>query len=168
MSLPRRIGQYDVVAGLAVVVGALLLAENFGLIGHVGEGWPLTVTLAGAALIVAGAGRGRYGRGLIGAGVYLVQTSFLFLYLNLTTWSRMADLWPLFIGFLGVAIFVSGEGRRRTGTLLWVSLFLMFLTIIFFLVFNVEAGLWPVSLILFGISLFFLGRERREEASRDH
>ncbi len=168
MAAPRRIGQYDVVAVLAMLVGTLLLAENFGLIGHVGQGWPLTVTLAGAALVVAGASRGRYGQGFIGTGVYLVLTSFLFLYLNLTSWSRMADLWPLFIGFLGVAIFVSGEGHRRRGTLLVLSVALVLLSVTFFLVFSVEARLWPISLLLFGISLLFLGRDRHGQADRDH
>lgn len=167
MSSPRRIGQYDVVAVLAMGIGALLLAENFGLIGNVGSGWPLTVTLAGTALIVSGKGRGRYGHGLVGTGVYLVLTSFLFLYLNVTSWSRIADLWPLFIGFLGVAIFVSGEGWRRRGVLLFLSAMFVVLALIFFLVFSVEGRLWPISLILFGISLFFLGRERHEEADRD-
>lgn len=168
MPAPRRIGQYDVVAILAMLVGALLLAENFGVIGHVGQGWPLTLTLAGTALVVAGVGRGRYGQGFIGTGVYLVLTSFLFLYLNLTSWSQMGDLWPLFIGFLGVAIFVSGEGHRRQGTLLYLSLALVILSLIFFLVFTVEARLWPVSLLAFGISLFFLGRDRHGQADRDH
>lgn len=168
MPAPRGIGQYDVVAFLAMLVGALLLAENFGLIGHVGQGWPLTVTLAGAALVVAGAGRGRYGQGFIGTGVYLILTSFLFLYLNLTSWSRMGDLWPLFIGFLGVAIFVSGEGFRRRGALLALSVALVFLSLTFFLVFSIEARLWPISLLLFGISLLFLGRDRHGQADRDH
>lgn len=168
MPVPRGIGQYDVVAILAMLVGGLLLAENFGLIGHVGQGWPLTVTLAGAALVVAGAGRGRYGRGFIGTGVYLGLASFLFLYLNLTSWERIGDLWPLFIGFLGVAIFVSAERHQRRGVLLYLSVALVLLCLTFFLVFSIEAKLWPISLLLFGISLLFLGRERREEASRDH
>lgn len=168
MSRPDRIGKYDVVAILATLIGTLLLAENFGLIGHVGEGWPLTVTLVGSALILAGLGRGDYGSGLIGTGVYLVLTSLLFLYLNFTSWSKMATLWPLFIGFLGVAIFVASKGWRRRNILLFLSLFLVFLSLMFFLVFSIEVRLWPISLILFGISLFFIGRDFHEKAYRDH
>jgi len=165
---PFKIGQYDVLAALAIAIGLVLLAENFGLIGHVGQGWPLTVTLGGTALVVAGTGRGRYGHGLIGVGVYLLLTSGLFLYLNFTTWSLMADLWPLFIGFLGVAIYVSGTGWKRRGVLLYLSLSLVALSGLFFLIFSVEPKFWPVSLVLFGISLLFLGRERHEQTGRDH
>ena len=166
MSAPLRAGRYDVIAGLAVLVGLLLLAENFGLIGHVGQGWPLAVTLTGTGLVVAGIGRRGFGRGLVGVGVFLLLTSALFLYLNFTTWSLMADLWPLFIGFLGVAMFVSGTGKR--GLLAYVSLFLVLLSLVFFLVFSVDPKLWPLSLVIFGLTLLLLGREHHEQTGSDH
>jgi len=166
VALAHKAGKYDVMAGCAIVIGILLLAENFGFIGNVGVLWPLVVTLGGSALVMAGRNRGVYGRGLVGVGVYLLQTSLLFLYLNFTSWSYIAHLWPAFIGFLGVSIFVSGRGGVRSGVLLYLSAFLVILALLFFLIFTVDPKLWPISLVLLGISLAFLGRERHDKDYR--
>jgi hypothetical protein len=166
VALAHRAGKHDVLAALSIIVGLLLLAENLGLIGNVTSLWPLAVTLSGVALIIAGRNRGIYGRGSVGVGVYLLQTSFLFLYLNFTSWSSIAHMWPAFIGFLGISIFVSGRGGVRSGLLLYLCAFLVILSLLFFLIFTVDPKLWPISIILFGISLAFLGRERHDEEYR--
>lgn len=160
--------RYDVIASLCFIVGSLLLAQNMGWIGNVGQGWPLTVTLAGVALIIGGVGRGRYGKGAIGAGVYLLLTSGLFMYLNITSWNMMADLWPLFIGFLGVSIFASGVGGRRNRVIIFLSVFFVLVSLSFFLIFTIDPKLWPVSLFCLGLSLIFLGRIKDEKTNSNN
>jgi hypothetical protein len=163
-----KFARYDILAGIFMIAGMLLLAENFEYIGNVGRLWPLTITISGIALVIAGRGRGNYGRGMIGSGVYLLLTSALFFYLNLTSWTLMADCWPLFVGFLGASIFASGAGGRRKGPLLFLSLFLILLSLAFFLIFSVDPKLWPTSLLFLGFSFLFLGRTKNEETNSNN
>ena len=156
------LARYDVLAVLCLSLGILLLAQNLGAIAPVTWVWPMLVTLAGAALIVSGHGRGRFGYGMIGTGTYVLLSSGLFMYMNLTSWSRMAKCWPLFIGFLGAAIFVSGFGWRRRGPPLFLSVLLVLVSLALFLIFSVSVALWPVSLLCLGVSLLFLGRTVEE------
>ena len=68
---------------------------------------PLLITSLGGGLVGIFHQRGRRESVFLGAGVYLICFSLLALYCSFTSWSRLAVLWPLFIGFLGVAFLAS-------------------------------------------------------------
>ena len=140
-----------------VLGGLVLILENYGVLGSIAIGWPLAVTLAGAALIVASIGRGAYGRGLRGVGAFLLLCSLLFMYLNLTGWSQIAFLWPLFVGFIGLSI-LAGAGRKVRDALLYLAIFLILLCVTFLLVFSVDPKMWPLALVVAGVTLFVIGR----------
>lgn len=165
----RKAGRLDILSILCVLVGGYLLLENFGLFkGYAGFGWPLTVTLAGIALFIGGWGRGRYGQGAVGIGTFLILSSILFLYLNLTSWSLMKEMWTLFIGFLGVSIIASGFRTKQNRLFFYLGIILILLSLTFYLIFGIDPKLWPISLVLLGVSLFLLGRKKDEETDCDY
>ncbi|MCL5277161.1 MAG: hypothetical protein M1517_05225 [Deltaproteobacteria bacterium] len=148
--------RYNVLAMLCIIIGALLILENYGYINGLYHFWPVLPLLLGAGLYMLYAEREKKNPTILAMGIYLIQFSVLAFYASYTTWASMKYLWPFYIGFLGVSflsVYVStGKGK----IFFHLGLFLMGLCIVFFLVFSVDYRLWPISIVLFGISILLI------------
>ncbi len=95
----------------------------------------------------------------------MLQLGLFFYYLNFTSWSHVARLWPLFLGIVGVCFLVS---TIMTGSriFLYVSIFFVALFGALWLVFSVSLRLWPLSLVVFGLSLLSINFFTKKEFSQ--
>ena len=153
------------IAILAILSGLLLILESYGVVRGLWRLWPVFPFILGSGFLLLWARQNRRDTALMGIGVYLVCCALLFFLLNYTSWSRLGDLWPLFIGFLGLAFLgpvVSGSGSR---ILLPIAFGLLLICGVFLLVATVDPRLWPVSLVLFGGCLLLIARYGRKESS---
>lgn len=151
-----------VLAVLTILTGLILLSESYGYLSGIYRIWPVFPLILGTGFILLFLRRNRFDTTLVAIGTYLVCASILFFYLNFTDWVRLADLWPLFIGFLGLSFLAPIIWGSKRGIYIPIALFLIFLCGVFLLVFSVDTRLWPVSLVLFGICLLLIGRFERE------
>ncbi|MGC8755841.1 MAG: LiaI-LiaF-like domain-containing protein [bacterium] len=148
--------RYSVFASLCIVIGVLLILENYGYIKGVYNLWPVFPLVLGIGLYLLYSDRGKKDAVVLGMGVYLIQFSILAFYENYTSWSSMVHLWPLFVGFLGVS-FLSVYISTGKGIIFFhLAVFLIGLCVVFFLIFSVDYRLWPISLVLFGISILLI------------
>ncbi len=148
--------RYNVLALLCIVVGALLILENYGYINGMYHFWPVLTLILGVGLYLLYAEREGRNPTILAIGVYLIQFSALAFYANYTSWASMEYLWPFYIGFLGVS-FLSVYVSTKRGTIFFhLGVFLVGLCIVFFMVFSVDYRLWPISLVLFGISILLI------------
>ncbi len=147
---------------LLIVSGAILLLESYGLVDGISRLWPVFPCILGIGFILLFA-RKRSDVALPIIGTYLVCAGLLFFVLNFTTWHLLADLWPLFVLFLGLSFLAPvlwGEKRRIFAPLAFI---LILLGGAFLLVFTIDPRLWPATLILFGICLLIINRYDRGE-----
>lgn len=148
--------RYSVFASLCIIIGVLLILENYGYINGVYNLWPIFPFVFGTGLYLVYVDRGKKDAVALGMGVYLIQFSILAFYANYTSWSSMTHLWPFFVGFLGVS-FLSVYLSTGKGIIFFhLSIFLIGLCVVFFLIFSVDYRLWPISLVLFGISILLI------------
>ena len=138
---------------LLIVIGVLLALDTFLDLAVVYRLWPVLVAMVGVGLIgIFFKGQSRVPVFLV-AGVYLLCFSGLALFCNFTSWAAMANLWPLFITFLGavfVALFFFHEKRR---TYLLTGLLLVSLSAVFLVTQTLGADWWWTILILAGLSI---------------
>jgi hypothetical protein len=144
---------------LSVLSGALLLLENSGVASLKGvhSFWPVFPLLLGTGFLILFKQRRSFDLVLFFIGVYLVGVSVLFFFCSFYGWQVMAKAWPFFVGLAGLAAVCTarfiGTARRF---LLLSGTFFMFLSLVFFLVFNINAALWPSALVILGVWLFIL------------
>ncbi|MDP6451187.1 MAG: hypothetical protein QF773_10235, partial [Lentisphaeria bacterium] len=79
--------------------------------------------------------------------------SVLALYCNLTSWSVLAVLWPLFIAFIGLACVALHLIHRRSRRNLLTGLLLLSLAAVFLVVGVFGGSYWWSILVLAGLSL---------------
>ncbi|MBN2384321.1 hypothetical protein JXQ70_15700 [bacterium] len=143
-----------------ILVGGLLILENYGLIPSISMWWPLFPFLVGLGMVRLFNDRGQQDLTLIGMATYLIAVSLFFFYLNWTNWIQLKELWPVFVGLLGLsflAVFYFSRGKGSGRKLIIVlSIFLMILSLLLFIIFKVDARLWPLALVLFGISIILI------------
>ena len=147
--------KFDLIAILLIVITPLLMLETFGYLPGVHNLWPIFPFFLGLGFIALCVQKKLKDIVMLGLGTFLVGISWLFFYLNYSSWRNLADIWPLFIGILGGALGVcAGFGKIK---LLWqLSIGLIGLCIIFLLVFSVSSKLWPISLALFGVVVLII------------
>lgn len=156
MNTITRRGQFTALAILCIVCGLVLIMDNLGITAGAWKLWPaFSLFLGLGALLLFNRG-GRRDLKVVGIGVCLVLVSVFFFFLNYTTWSHMALLWPAFIGIFGATILVVAYYAEEKKWYLTSGVFFIFLASAFFLVFTVNAGLWPISLVLFGLWLLLM------------
>lgn len=154
-----------VLAVLAICTGLILLLEGYGYLSGIYRLWPLFPFILGTGFIFLFL-RNRSDTTIVVVGTYLVCASILFFVLNFTTWALLADLWPLFIGFLGLSFLTAVIWGGKRGVFILISFFLILLCGVFLLVFTVDSRLWPITLVLFGACLLLIGRFDRKELTR--
>ncbi|MFC1851081.1 hypothetical protein ACFL27_12880 [candidate division CSSED10-310 bacterium] len=147
---------FSPLAFTCILVGILLILENYSLILGISKWWPIFPLLIGIGMGHLFVVRGLGDLVMIGMATYLVSVSIFFFYLNIVGWLRLKELWPVFIGLLGLSflsVVAFGGGRR---IYYFLSFFLIVLSIFFFVIFTVDTRLWPLSLILFGLSILIV------------
>jgi hypothetical protein len=100
-----------------ITIGLVFLAQNLGFIP--GEGWETILKLWPVLLIVAGLDDLVRGEGiawpilLIGAGTFLLLNNFG--PQSWISWTRIFQLWPIFLIAIGVDLMVKGQSGWITG-----------------------------------------------------
>jgi len=144
-------GQFAALAALCLISGFFLILDNYGILSGAWRFWPVFPLCLGLGGIWFFRKGGTKDVLTVGVGSFLFLISIFFFVLNYTSWSHMVKFWPTFIGVLGVSILAASCFAKRRRWLAISGIFFVFLSVIFFAVFTVNARLWPVSLMLFGI-----------------
>jgi hypothetical protein len=153
------------IAVLSILSGLLLILESYGVMRGIWRLWPVFPLILGSGFLLLYNHQNCRDALLVGLGIYLVCCALLFFFLNYTSWTLMGDLWPLFIGFLGLAFLGPVVSRSGSRVLLPIALGLLLICGVFLLVATVDPRLWPVSLVLFGGCLLLVARYDRKESS---
>jgi hypothetical protein len=151
----RKVRSVFVLAVMFIAAGVILTLENTGLISGASKLWPLFPLAAGVGFLLLYFGYKRNDVALLFLGTVFALLSVFFLYLNYTTWSQTATLWPVFLAIAGAG-FLSIYLGSRVRLFLFLALGLIILAGVFYLVFGVSLALWPLSLVAFGASLLFV------------
>jgi hypothetical protein len=144
---------------LSVLSGAMLLLENSGVASLQGTHslWPVFPLLLGIGFLILFKQRRPFDMVLFFIGVYLVGVSVLFFFCSFYGWHVMVKAWPFFVGLAGLAAVCTARFVEKARRFLLLSgTFFMFLSLVFFLVFNINASLWPSALVILGVWLFIL------------
>lgn len=153
----RQVRSVAILAVVLITAGAVLSFENMGIIRGASRLWPGFVIILGTGFGVLFFERGKNDLALLWLGTALNLLGLFFFYLNYTSWTHMATLWPVFLGIAG-ASFIVLYGSSRARIFLFLAAALIMLSAVFYLVFGVSLRLWPLSLVAFGVSLLFLNR----------
>ena len=148
-----RLSSYGRFGIILVLIGLLLAIDSILKLSLIHKLWPVLITIIGIGFIGIFKQRARKEPLYISIGIYSLGFSFLALYCNVTSWSVLTTLWPLFIAILGIALIGNFIfcGQRRMQLLL--GLLLISLSLVFFFVFTLDSRLWWTGLILGGISI---------------
>jgi len=147
---------------LLILSGVILLLESYGIVEGISRLWPVFPCILGIGFILLFA-RKRSDITLLIIGTFLVWVSLLFFFLNFTAWRLLADLWPLFVLFLGFSFLAPVLWVGKRGVFVPLAIILIILGAAFLLVFTIDPRLWPATLVLFGISLLIINRYDRAQ-----
>ncbi len=140
-------------AVLFILTGALLTLENIGQISGISVHWPFFLLLLGSGFVMLFFEKRDIV--MIWLGSFILLLGLFFYFLNFTEWTRLATLWPVFLGIAGFSFMATGF--VSTGRLYYFfAIFFIALFLVFTLVFTISPILWPVSFVIFGLSLVAL------------
>jgi hypothetical protein len=111
--------------------------------------------------------------GLAIPGVILAGIGGLLYWQNATgDWASWSYAWPLVTGAVGLSFIVAVLTGLRSRALLWVGLYFVFISAVFFFIFGaffardwVLFTYWPLLLILLGVGILYHGYTRRRSAA---
>jgi hypothetical protein len=158
----QRLSSYGRLGLLLTGLGVLLAIDTLADLSFIYKLWPLLITSLGGGFLGIYVQRCRHEAVYIGVGTYLLGFSGLALYCNFTSWAQMADLWPLFVGFLGLSFCLAYLFGKRSRVLLLPGLLLISLTAVFFFVFAVSVHLWWTAFILAGLSFLIFDKTGKD------
>lgn len=148
----RRIRSILILALVFILAGAVLSLENMKVISGVSRLWPVFPLIIGTGFCILFFDRKARDLALFFLGSMLCQISVFFFYLNYSSWTELATLWPVFLCIAGISFLsIYLSSRIRIFSILGISLIL--LAAVFYLVFGVSHNLWPLSFVAFGGSL---------------
>ncbi len=145
----------NLLATLFVIIGSLLILENYHVIEGVSRLWPGLIMVFGIGFVMLFFEREKNDPVLIWMGTFLILLAIFFFYLNYTSWNLMVRLWSFFLGIIGLSFF-SIHIFSPNKIFLYLAISFVLLFIIFYLVFGISTALWPISMIIFGISLLII------------
>lgn len=161
-----KTASFNVLAGILIFLGIILLLENFSILDGAWMIWPFLPLILGTGFVMLFFRNRKKDLVLLGLGTFTGLISLLFFYLNFTSWMLLTYLWPSFIIILGLTFFACWLPSRKR-VLLYLGIFLIALGVSFILIFAISANLWPLSLILGGISFITINIfEKRKGAIR--
>lgn len=147
-------------AVLLIVIGAAFAVDSALGLSVAHKLWPLLLTILAVGLIGIFIKRNARGGLFLISGVYLLCFSGLALYCSFTSWAALAELWPLFIAFLGLGLVVRFFARGRKRGQLLLGLLLISVAVVLWLLFTLSAGYWWIAFILVGLSLLVSEKAR--------
>ena len=145
---------------MLIAIGTLIGLDTFFNMSIVYKLWPLLPAILGSGLIGIYIKRKTTGLLFLGSGEYLLLFSGLALYCNFTTWANMAQLWPLFVIFMGIVFFTLFAVDRKRRAFLFLGLLSITLSIFFFLMFKIDHRYWWSIFILVGVSILISEKTR--------
>lgn len=148
----RQIKSIFVLAIVFIAAGATLTLENMGIVRGASKLWPAFVLILGAGFLILFFDRRKNDLALLFLGTIISLLGAFFFFLNYTAWSKMATLWPVFLGIAGTG-FLAMYLVSRARLFLFLFVALTMLAGVFYLVFGISLILWPLSLVAFGASL---------------
>ena len=151
----RNTSSFNILATVLIVIGAVFLLENFGIIEGAWFLWPLLPLIIGIGFCILFFKTRRRDPVLLGMGVFTLLNSIFFFYLNFTGWRQLALLWPVFMVVLGLT-FLACYFPSKAKVLLYLTTFLIALGTSFILVFVISTKLWPIILVLAGVSFIII------------
>ena len=152
-SINQRLSSHGRFGLILVVIGLLLAIDSILKLSLIYKLWPVLITIVGVGFIGIFKQRDRKEPLYLSVGIYFIGFSFLALYCNVTSWSVLSTLWPLFIAILGIALIGSFIFCRHRRMQLLLGLLLISLSTVFFFVFTLDSRLWWTGFILGGISI---------------
>jgi hypothetical protein len=158
-SMGRKKSGFILLSFLSILSGSVLLLENLGVSSFQGAHklWPAFPLLLGAGFLVLFKQRRPLDLVLFSIGIYLCGSSVLFFICCFYGWHVMVKAWPFFVGLAGLTAVLTAHYTDRLKRFVLLSgTFFMFLSLAFFLIFNVSPTLWPGALVILGIWLFVL------------
>jgi len=156
---------FNILAAILILLGIILLLENFHIVDGAWLIWPLVPLILGIGFTMLFF-RTKKDLMLLGLGSFITLISLFFFYLNFTRWSLLAHLWPVFIVILGLT-FLACWIHSKKRVLLYLAMLLIALGISFILIFAISARLWPITLILTGASFIIISFfDKRKVVSR--
>ncbi|MGA2506152.1 MAG: hypothetical protein ABSF80_01580 [Chitinispirillaceae bacterium] len=148
----RQIKSIFVLALVFIAAGTALTLENIGVVRGASKLWPGFVLILGAGFLILFFDRRKNDLALLFLGTIISLLGVFFFFLNYTAWSKMATLWPVFLGIAGAG-FLAMYLVSRARLFLFLFVALTMLAGVFYLVFGISLILWPLSLVAFGASL---------------
>ena len=159
----KSYNQFTALAVLSLLVGFLLTMDNLGILTGTWKLWPVFLLFLGIGGLNFFKSSNRKDLIPLGISIYLVLISIFFFFLNFTTWQVMKDVWPTFIAIFGVSTLAISYFTERKKWFALSGLFFVFLALVFFLAFSIEAKLWPLSLMLFGVWILLIPERSNSE-----
>ena len=98
----KPIRKFAILAYLLVIVGFLMILENFGVLKGVHLLWPAFPLTLGIGLLMLFFQSERRDLKAWGIGVFLILNSFIYFWCNFTSWRILGKIWPLFAYQLSV------------------------------------------------------------------
>ncbi len=157
----KRLSSYGRLGILSIGIGILMALDIMADISFIYKLWPVLTVILGIGFIGIYVHRSRQEAAFIGIGSYLIGFSALAFYCNLTAWSELSLLWPVFIALFGVSfILMFFFSRQRPVLLLLSGLLFISLALVFFFVFGITTRLWWSVFVFAGISFLIFDTMR--------
>ncbi len=160
---------------LLTIIGVLLIVWMQGFIDSLVRWWPAAFTVVGGILLFKAFFRkARPSALFVGLLMFLTGTFYLLLNTVIPETLTLKELWPVFMGIVGVSLIPYGARYRRTVrvTLVVPGLILIVLMGVF-LLFSLQVvkqsfsdfvvSWWPLVLVFMGITLIASGWTRPKE-----
>ncbi len=152
-------------------IGLIALGVFF-LLGNLLFGWgmeilwpifPLLVSFFFFYLYFSKVERSPGVEGVLIPGVILLVVSILFFFLNFTGWGLMQYLWPTFPLSVGLSFLVTEYASGEVKGLKGAAKFLVYFSIVFYVLGIISYRVWPIALIIIGIYLIVRQSRKRAE-----
>ena len=156
-----RMSSYSRFGFLLSTIGIILAVDTFSSLSFLYKLWPLLIVMLGIGFIGIYIRRSRREAAYIGVGTYLIGFSGVALYCNLTSWTALSSIWPLFIGLFGISCVLGYFFGRRSPALILTGLLFVSLSTVFFFVFEYSSSLWWTVFVFSGISFIVFDKARQ-------
>lgn len=145
-------------AVLLICFGILVACTHYFKISFIYKLWPTIPLIMSSGFITMFALRKKQETAFLSVGIYVSCFAILALYLNFSGWHQLSFLWPLFILFLSMVYFCLFAFCEKRVLYLFMGLFLLSVTLSFFLLFHLSASLWWMIFIFLGLSILISER----------
>ncbi|MBU2561219.1 MAG: hypothetical protein KKD17_02895 [Nanoarchaeota archaeon] len=160
----RHTSSFNILAVILILLGLILLLENFGIVSGAWLIWPILPLILGVGFTMLYF-KTKKDLVLLGLGMFIGLNSLFFFYLNFTRWSLLAYLWPVFIVIIGIT-FLACYLLSEKKVILYLSVILMALGASFILIFVISTMLWPITLVLAGVSFIIISLFERQSKEK--